>query len=53
MYGTVLGTPTLAVGIVLITLLGKVSNKLSVSIFGIGAVAVVLWVGFLTHSATS
>jgi len=50
MYGTVLGIPTLAAAAAVITLWGKVSNKLSVSIFGIGVVAVALWVGFLTCS---
>jgi hypothetical protein len=53
MYGTILGIPILAVGIAAITLLGKVSHNLSIRIFGVCAVALTLWVSFLTYSTGS
>jgi hypothetical protein len=50
MYATVWGIPALAAIASAVILNGKASNKLSVAIFGLGVVAVAMWVGFLTRN---
>jgi phosphoglycerol transferase MdoB-like AlkP superfamily enzyme len=51
MYATFLVVPVAALGIALSTLWGRLGRNASLVVFGVCALCLLLWSGFVTHSA--
>ena len=51
MYATFVVVPAVALGLALLTLSGRLGRSASLAVFGAGALCLLLWSGFVTHSA--
>jgi uncharacterized membrane protein len=52
MYGTFVLVPATAVGLATLTLRGKLGRNASLGTFAVIAIALALWVGFVTQATT-
>jgi uncharacterized protein involved in response to NO len=51
MYATFLIVPAAGLGLALFTLRGRIGRYASLAVFGVGALGLLLWSTFVTHSA--